>query len=161
MAPMSNNIAFTAPINPPGATPVLTRSQIWAGLLLKIRSGETFVPNAIESTTVVTEGTDPFENPVTTRDVIFIEGKRKVREVVTAYADARVDFLQPDGSKVSNIISEGAEGELYMTYVFEWRHSGVSSEELAVHRVKEKTMAQMAVQDTIKIMRELAKTGSL
>jgi len=161
MAPTANNIAFTALINPRGANPVLTRSQIWAGLVLKIRSAETFIPNTIQSTTVISEETDHFENPTTTRDVVFIEGQRKVRELVTAYEDCRVDFLQPDGSKVSNIVSEGADGELYLSYVFEWRHPGVSSEQLVTERVKEREVAGAAVGHTLLIMRDLVTKGRI
>lgn len=160
-APSANNIAFTALINPPGSSPALTRAQVWAGLLLKIRSAKTFIPKAIESTTIISEGVDEAGNPTTTRDVVFVDGQRKVREQTIAYEDCRVDFFQPDGSKVSNIVSEGAEGELYLTYVFEWRHPGVSSEQLSVERVKEKKMAQNAVEDTLKIMRDLAFKGTI
>ncbi|RFU26357.1 hypothetical protein B7463_g9987, partial [Scytalidium lignicola] len=130
--------------NPPGAALLLTRSQIWAGLLLKICSGETFVPNVIASATVVSEVKDDSDNLLTTRDVTFIESQRKVRAVVTA-----------------NIVSEGADGELYMTYFFEWRHPSTSPEALAILRIKEKKMAQIAVQDTIRVMRDLAKIGNI
>ena len=123
--PSTNNIAFTAPINPPGTTP-LSKSQIWAGLLLKIRSAETFVAAAIQSTDVLNESTDAQGNPVTVREVLFRESQKKVKEVVTAFEPCRVEFEQPDGSRVSNVISEGADGDLYMTYIFEWRHPDVS-----------------------------------
>ncbi|KAJ5096209.1 Protein of unknown function DUF1857 [Penicillium alfredii] len=156
--PAANNIAFTAPINPSGATPVLTPQQIWAGLLLKIRSAETFVPAAIQSTTVVSDSVDSTTgNPVTVREVTFRETQRKVQETVTAFESCRVEFAQPDGSRVSNVVSEGAGGELYMTYIFEWRHPGVSAEELATLLEKEKKMSQMAVEGTIKALRQLVE----
>ncbi|GIK04397.1 hypothetical protein Aspvir_008480 [Aspergillus viridinutans] len=157
----TNNIAFTSPINPPGADPILTRSQIWAGLLLKIRSAETFVPAGIQSTSVLSESVDDAGNPVTIREVVFRQDQRKVKETVTAHKDSRVDFVQPDGSTISNIVSEGAEGELYMTYVFEWRHPGASEGELAVLREREQNMSKMAVEGTISAMRELARKGEI
>lgn len=158
----TNNIAFTAPLNPPGAAPVLQRHQVWAGLLLKIRSAETFVPAAIQSTAVVSESVDPItQNPVTVRQVVFRENQRKVQETVTAYHDCRVDFDQPDGSRISNVVSEGAHGELYMTYIFEWRHAGASKEELAALYDKEKKMSVMAVEGTITVLRELVQQGKL
>ncbi|KAH7360423.1 hypothetical protein BKA65DRAFT_493102 [Rhexocercosporidium sp. MPI-PUGE-AT-0058] len=160
MALSTNNIAFTSPINPPGAKPVLTRSQIWAMLQLKIRSAETFVPKAIASTTVLSTTTDHTGgNAVTVREITFLENQRKVKEVVTAYDDSRVEFAQPDGSHVSNIVSEGAEG-LYMTYVFEWRHPGVEGEELEKLRAKEKGMSKIAVEGTIQAMRNLVREGT-
>lgn len=157
----TNNIAFTAPINPPGTTP-LTIDQIWAGLLLKIRSAETFVAAAIQSTEVLSESVDPATgNAVTVREVLFRETQKKVRETVTTFPTCRVEFQQPDGSRVSNVISNGADGELFMTYVFEWRHPGVSKEELAALAEKERRMSQMAVEGTIKVLRQLVEEKKL
>ncbi|CRL23862.1 Protein of unknown function DUF1857 [Penicillium camemberti] len=158
----TNNIAFTAPINPPGATPVVTPEQIWNGLLLKIRSAETFVPGAIQSTKVVSESVDPSTgNPVTVREVLFRETQKIVQETVTTFKPTRVDFEQPGGSKISNVVSQGAGGELYMTYIFEWRHPGVSEVELAALLEKEKKMSQMAVEGTIKVLRQLVEEKKL
>lgn len=155
---MSNNIAFTAPINLPGLDVVLTPQQIWNGLLLKIRSAETFVPAAIQSTTVISESTDPSTgNPVTVRQVLFRETQKTVQETVTAFEATRVEFAQPDGSKISNVISAGADDELYMTYIFEWRHPDASKEELAELYEKEKKMSKMAVEGTIQVLRQRAR----
>ncbi|CAI7603588.1 unnamed protein product [Penicillium crustosum] len=143
----TNNIAFTAPINPSGATPVVTPEQIWNGLLLKIRSAETFVPGAIQSTKVVSESVDSLTgNPVTVREVLFRETQKIVQETVTTFKPTRVDFEQPNGSKISNVISEGA---------------GVSEEELAALLEKEKKMSQMAVEGTIKVLRQLVEEKKL
>ena len=38
------NVAYTQAINPAGATPVLTKSQIWKGLQRKVRRAQDFVP---------------------------------------------------------------------------------------------------------------------
>lgn len=128
-------------------------------LQLKICSAETFVPKAIQSTTVLSSSTDPSSgNVVTVREVTFIENARKVKEVVTAYEDCRVEFAQPDGSHVSNVVSGGADG-LYMTYVFEWRHPGVEGEELEKLKVKEQGMSRMAIEGTIEAMRGLVREG--
>lgn len=160
--PSVNNIAFTAAINPPGASPVLTKDQVWAGLLLKVRSAETFIPNAIESTTVISENEDAStSNIITIREIVFRENQKKVKETVTAYKDARVDFVQPDGSFIGNIISEGAGGEMYMTYVFEWHHPGASQAELDAFYVKEKGIAQHSVEGTVDVIRKLVQEGRL
>lgn len=90
----TNNIAFTAPLNPTGASLIPKEDQVWAGLLLKIQSAETFVPKAIQSTTVISESTDRSTGYlVTVREVIFCEDQRKVRETVTAYDLSRVIFV--------------------------------------------------------------------
>jgi hypothetical protein len=76
------HLAYTAPINPAGASPVLTIPQIWAGLQRKIRHAEEFVP-VIESCTV-----DSDENGVVVRQVKFKKGlgpKDEAREVVRSY----------------------------------------------------------------------------
>ncbi|PBP24683.1 hypothetical protein BUE80_DR004452 [Diplocarpon rosae] len=160
MAPSTNNIAFTAVLNPPGASPIFTRAQIWDMLKLKIRSAETFVPKAIQSTTVLSTTIDAASgNEVTVREVTFRENHKVVKEVVTAYEDTRVEFEQPDGSRVSNVVSEGAKGELYMTYIFEWRHPGVQGEELRALKEKEGAMSRMAVEGTIEAMRNLVMQG--
>ncbi|KAJ5456119.1 uncharacterized protein N7458_003702 [Penicillium daleae] len=158
----TNNLAFTAPLNPDGATPVLNKDQIWAGLLLKIQSAESFVPKAIESTTVISKSADQSSgNPVTVREVIFRDDKRKVRETVTAYEPTQVIFVQPNGSSIANIVSEDADGKLYMTYTFEWRHPGASKAELATFMEREKKMSKMAVEGTITALREMVKSGKL
>ena len=158
----TNNIAFTAPINPPGESVKLKHDQIWAGLRMKIRSAETFVPNAIESTTVIDESIDPTSgNEVTVREVVFVESQRKARETVEAFAPSRVIFNQQDGSTISNVVSENAHGELFMTYFFEWRHPDVSEEELPALLKKEKKMSRLAVEGTIAVLRRLVDTGKL
>lgn len=35
--------AYSEPINPPGASPVLTRAQVWKGLHRKVRRAQDFV----------------------------------------------------------------------------------------------------------------------
>lgn len=107
----ANHIAYTAPINPPSATPILTTSQVWAGLEIKIRHAEDFVP-VIESIDVLEE-THEGNIPVTVREIIFKEGERpnsRVRETCKAYEPMKVDFHMDNGSVVSNVISEGSGG---------------------------------------------------
>lgn len=158
----TNNVAFTAPINPAGASPILTPEQIWTGLLLKIRSAETFVPGAIQSTTVISESTDPSTgNPVTVRTIVFRRDQREMRETVTAFEPSKVVFVQPDGSTINNIVSEGPDGDLQMTYTFECRHPGASKAELTASLEREKKMSKMAVEGTINALRELARNGKL
>ncbi|KAJ5758384.1 hypothetical protein N7520_005540 [Penicillium odoratum] len=156
----THNVAFTAPLNPAGASTFLKEDQIWAGLLLKIRFAETFVPMAIQSTNVISESTDPSTgNPVTVREVVFVENNRKVRETVIGYKPSRAVFVQPDGSTITNIVSEGGDGELYMTYTFEWKHPDASPAELEELLQKEKKMMKLAVEGTNTVLRQLANDG--
>ena len=162
----ANYVAFTAPINPVNASPVLTRSQIWAGLEIKIGSGETFVGGAIESTTVLKKYTTEKTNlPVTEREVLFRADQRRVHETCIAYEPMKVEFHQPDGSRVMNVVSQGAGGEtdLYMTYTFEWLHPELEGDEEGLRKKKagEEAMAQKAVESTIQVMRELVQNGRI
>jgi Domain of unknown function (DUF1857) len=77
-----------------------------------------------------------------------------------------VDFQQPDGTTISNIISDGPSGEpedLFLSYSFEWKHPNVEAgsaqaEEL---QAKHKKTAKMAVDKTIETVRRMAQEGSL
>jgi len=159
----ANNIAYTAPINPPSASPVLTYAQIWQGLELKIRAGQDFVGGAIVSTDVISTSTPEHGNPVTVREVVFREGDRRVQEKCIAYKPMKVEFHQPNGSKVQNVISQDAEGNLYMTYTFEWLHPELEGDDagLASAREKEWKIAKMAVEKTIEVMREMVKDARI
>lgn len=156
---LANYVAFTAPINPPSTDPQLTLDQVWALLRRKIRLAEDFVPAAIASTDVVSESTDADGRPVTTRVVTFHEGNRRVEEVVTTFYPMKVEFRQPDGSRVMNIVSKSANGELYMTYTFEWLHADLDEAALAETRVKEEAGAKTAVEGTIRAMRQMVLDG--
>lgn len=98
---VSINIAYTAPVNRPSQTPVLTVPQLWAALQHKIRHAEVFVP-VIASTEIIEEHVDEKKGvPVVTREVVFKEGARppiadgegKVREVCWEHAPCKVRFL--------------------------------------------------------------------
>ena len=161
----ANYVACTAPINPSGATPVLTLGQIWTALQHKIVAAEKFVGGAILKTDVLSKSTDPVGRAVTEREIVFHEGNRRVRETCTEFPQMKVEFRQPDGSTIMNIVSEGAkgaeEGDLWMTYSFEWLHPGASEEELGGKRVKEKKIAALALESTIRVMREMVGSGQI
>lgn len=86
-----------------------------------------------------------------------------VKEVVTAFEPCRVEFEQPDGSRVSNVVSEGAEGELYLTYIFEWRHPELDAEgeESVAVLKRQKGMSRLAVEGTIQVLRRLVEEGKI
>lgn len=163
--PSIHKTAFTAPINPPGATPVLTKAQVWAGLILKTHSAETFIPNAITATNVISERVSESEdvstgNIIPVREVfLFRENQQKIKERGTAYEDASVDFVQPDRTFIGRIISEGAGGQIYLTYILERHHQGMSKEELDDFYAKERNIAQHLVEGMVDIIRELFKEG--
>jgi len=158
----SNNVAYTAAINPPSATTKLELQHIWPLLQRKIRRAQDFVGAAITATEVLEVKTTDDGHRVTSREVVFREGNRRVHEDCVEYEPMRVEFRQPDGSRIQNIVSEGAGGELYMTYAFEWRHPELAGDAaaLAEKLAKEKKMAQVAVEETLKAMRAFVAAGT-
>lgn len=159
----ANFVGYTAPINPPSADPKLTLEQVWALLRRKVTNAEDFVPVAIKATEVVSEEKDGLGRPVTTRIVTFVEGDKRVQEVVTTLYPMMVQFRRTDGSMVQNIVTQGAEGELYMTYTFELVRptAGVSEAEVEEMRAKQQAGSKMAVEGTLKAMREMVLDGRL
>lgn len=123
------NLAYTAPINPSGAEPKLTQLQIWAGLERKVRHAQEFVPVILSCDVLSEEQTA--KGFTITRQVRFKGAGSSgdgplVKEICTHYAPSRIDFEQENGSFISNIVSKGPDGELLMTYAFEWRQPEIA-----------------------------------
>ena len=130
------NVAYTAPVNPPGTARPLTGPEIWQGLVDKVRHAEKFVP-IITDCEVLSETPDDDDftaGHTIKRAVTFRPGAAgpgggtaggRVIEVCRLYAPCRIDFEQEDGTTIRNYLAEGPEGELYMTYVFQWKVDGV------------------------------------
>ncbi|KAL2171350.1 hypothetical protein VTG60DRAFT_2992 [Thermothelomyces hinnuleus] len=169
------NLAYMAPINPPGADPELTPEQVWTGLQYKVRRADKFVP-VITACEVLAEeppAAEEEEEPrVITRRVTFRPGStavlggggddgspRVVREVCRLYAPCRIDFVQEDGSTVGNYVSRGPAGELMMTYVFEWRARGVRAGSARARELEDRyaKLAKMAVDGSIETIRKIVK----
>lgn len=85
------NCAYTEQINPEGASPILTRDQIWKGLQRKIRRAQDFVA-PIESCDVLEEK----ENEVV-REAHFKEfmgqPAHSVKEVCKSYPPTKVSAV--------------------------------------------------------------------
>ncbi|GAB1743073.1 hypothetical protein D0867_05426 [Hortaea werneckii] len=156
--------AYTEPINPSGASPILSRDQVWRGLQRKIRKAQDFVP-VIEGTDVLEEK----ENEVT-RVAHFkgAEGKpgHQVKEICKSYYPTKVDFWQPSGALITNTVSDGpglTEHDYNMTYTFEWRYPDVQegSDEHKRLQKQHVDMAKMAVHSSIEALRRMASAGEL
>jgi hypothetical protein len=81
--------AYTAPINPPNVTPVLSRGTVFAGLRKKVRRAQDFVPVIISCEVVSVEGN------VVTREVIFKDGEGPpgtVKEVCVEHEPTKVRY---------------------------------------------------------------------
>lgn len=159
----ANFVAYTAPVNPPSAEPQLTLDQVWALLRRKVTHAEEFVPAAIKATEVVSEEKDALGRPVTTRIVTFTDGDRRTQEVVTELYPAMEKFLRMDGTMVQNIVSQGADGGLYLTFTFELARdiAALGPAEVEHLRDQQQRGAQMAVEGTLKAMRAMVLDGRL
>jgi hypothetical protein len=109
--PFTGYGAFTAPINPSGATPVITYDQVWKALVFKAGKPQAFVP-VIDQCNVVSRSESGL-----TRKVIFKEGKGPaegwVTEEITFLGNSRVRttscfwdaFIDTNMYAVSRLIS--------------------------------------------------------
>jgi len=154
--------AYTAPINPANATPVLNRDTVFSGLRRKVRLAQEFVP-VIASCDVVSE-----DGNVVTREVVFKDGAGppgRVKEVCVERYPTKVDFQQTDGTTISNIISDGPGGpdDLMLTYSFEWKHPDIEEGSPKIDALMERhsKTAKMAVDKTIEHVRNLVQSGKL
>lgn len=135
------NLAYSAPINPSGTTPVLTEVQIWNGLKRKVRHADEFVVPIIECHVISEEQTET--GTKVTREVRFEKGTRGnqnelVKEIVYEFEPSRIDFHQPDGSNIFNLVSVDQDGNLIMTFAFEWRHPEIAEDSEQVKELREK-----------------------
>ncbi|KAK0665926.1 hypothetical protein QBC41DRAFT_257156 [Cercophora samala] len=163
------NLSYTAPINPPNASPILTQSQIWACIKLKVRHAEQFVP-AITNTEILSESTKGETTVSLIRRVTFAPGghpagAESAVETCRFFEPCRVDFVGADGSAIINAVSRGPPGgeahELYYTYIFEWRHPDLEAGSEAAGRQEEAdwVTTQLAVNATIATMRRMVREG--
>ncbi|QKD62677.2 uncharacterized protein FOBCDRAFT_254570 [Fusarium oxysporum Fo47] len=149
---------WSAPINPSGASPILSEAQVWNGLKRKVRKAHEFVAPILECEVLSEE--DKEVGTKVTRQVTFDKEARGsndtvVKEVVHEFAPTRVDFYQPDGSKIFNIVSVDQGGNLILTFAFEWWHPQVEAESEEAKQLREKyfKMAKGAVEGTINAIR--------
>ncbi|EWZ83535.1 hypothetical protein FOCG_16922 [Fusarium oxysporum f. sp. radicis-lycopersici 26381] len=160
------NLAYSAPINPGGASPILSEAQVWNGLKRKVRKAHEFVAPILECEVLSEE--DKEVGTKVTRQVTFDKEARGsndtvVKEVVYEFAPTRVDFYQPDGSKIFNIVSVDQGGNLILTFAFEWWHPQVEAESEEAKQLREKyfKMAKGAVEGTINAIRKFVKQDEL
>ncbi|GKU08365.1 hypothetical protein FLAG1_11178 [Fusarium langsethiae] len=160
------NLAYSAPINPSDASPVLTEAQVWKGLQRKVRKAQEFVAPILNCEVLNEEETET--GTKVTRQVTFDKDARGdadavVKEIVHEFVPTRVDFRQPDGSNIFNIVSNDEDGNLLMTYAFEWRHPELDadSDKLKEQRQKYSKMAKIAVHGSIDAIRQLVKDGEI
>ncbi|KAL2023291.1 hypothetical protein VTK56DRAFT_3029 [Thermocarpiscus australiensis] len=161
------NLGYTAPINRPGQTPILTLDQVWAGLQRKVRHADEFVPTIAGCDVLAEEKHDDDSGEEVVTRLTHFGGPgngplagRTVKEVCRLYPPCRIDFHHADGPQVANFVTQGPSGEphdLYMTYVFRWPHPKVEegSGEAERLRAEYKEVAKRAVESSIETIRRM------
>ncbi len=138
--------------------PVLTRSHIWRGLVLKAENALPFVPKMTKCETF--ERGDGY----LVRDIIFRGDPASER--VTFYPEQKVTFERLSGNTLGTIlneIEEDAKGELSLRFTFSLEKEGIPA-----GSVQEQEYAKMmegdylgAVQATLNAIRQWVKEGTL
>ena len=86
--------AYTASINPSGATPVLTAAQVWAGMQRKIRHAEEFVPPIVACKVMSEDGNEVVREATFAAGHIDGVGGKVVREVCRSWGTTKVLVLR-------------------------------------------------------------------
>jgi ketosteroid isomerase-like protein len=138
--------------------PVLTRSQVWRGLMLKAENALPFVPRMTRCETF--ERGDGY----LVRDIVFRGDP--ARERVTFYPEQKVKFERLSGNTLGSIlneIEENEKGELSLRFTF-----ALGKEGIPAGSVQEQEYAKMiegdylgAVQATLNAIRQWAKEETM
>lgn len=156
-------IEESVPVNDPTRPdlPVLNRSQVWQGLVMKAEDATRFVP-IITYCKVIERFDGGFIREVNLRD-------GRMRERVTLTPEQRVRFEQLDGplkgGVVDNFIDEAPDGKLSLRFVF-YLAEGASMEGPGGPPGGPpggdiKSVYRQALENTLTTVRELAKEGKL
>jgi len=151
-------LSHAVAVNPSGAEPVLSREQVWQGLVMKAENAVPFVPG-MEVCEVLERHPDGL-----LREVSF-RGSR-MREKITLTAPVEVLFERVDSPDnagwITNVISESEQG-LLLTFTFAVRFPGTepgSREEQAKGETMKGAYVS-AVQATLDRVRALVRSGQI
>ena len=139
------------PVNEPGQ-PVLTRHDVWKGLVMKADNALPFVPAMTHCKVLERESDTVFVREIEFRG-------EKCRERITLMPQERVRFVRLDGSvlgTINNVIEEDAEG-LGLRFSFSLKLAGVadgSPEEVEYGKIVEKDYLK-AVDATLGAIRKM------
>lgn len=115
------NVSRRLKVNSPeeGDGVILTRAQVWQGLVNKARNAVPYVVAITECTVIEDKGA------VFIREVL-LNGER-LQELVTLTEKSRVEFVRLSGQArgiIKNIIEEEG-GELYLRFMFDFSLEGI------------------------------------
>lgn len=139
--------------------PVLTRSQLWRGLVMRAEDAVPFTPEMTSCTVIERTSASEF-----LREVAF-QG-HPIRERVTLFPETRVHFEQVSGptrGTIDTIIEEDTGGELQLRFSFNLDVHGIApgsdQEKSFIEGVRDTYMH--AVELTLERVRDLVRSGAL
>jgi len=148
-------LSHSVEINPAGASPVLTREQVWRGLEMKAVNALPFVKGMTKCEVLERTG-----NQIV-RDVIFAGSQH--RERITLHAPVQVHFERVgEAGFIDNTISESERG-LLLTFTFALTMPGTqpNSAEERVEGDRMKHAYIGAVAATLDRVRQMARDGEI
>ena len=114
-------LSRTVPVNEPGQ-PVLSRHDVWQGLLMKANNALPYVP-AMKKCEVLEKGKGWL-----LRDILL--GEEPLREKVTFEPEKRVIFERVAGNepgRIENTLGEDENGNLTLTFSFSLTRKGLEA----------------------------------
>jgi len=122
------SVSNTVTINPPGEPVVLTREDVWHGLMLKAENALPFVP-AMTRCEVLERGDDTI-----VRTIEF--SGHEIAERITFEPKRRVRFERTSGPVLGTILNEidqDAEGNLELRFSFDLEIDGEAADGIEAH----------------------------
>ncbi|MDH7799720.1 MULTISPECIES: SRPBCC family protein [unclassified Beijerinckia] len=114
-------IAATFDVNPPGEPVIISREQMWKGLVQKAEYAVPFVP-AMDDCRIIERFEDGFIREIHLRGTVMRE-----RIVFTPNVQVHFQRIDPaDGGWIANIMSESEHG-LLLTFLFALTFPGVAA----------------------------------
>lgn len=139
--------------------PVLTRGQLWRGLVMRAEDGVPFTPEMTSCAVVERTSASEF-----LREVTF-QG-HPIRERVTLFPETRVHFEQvsgPSHGTIETILEEDQAGELRLRFSWNLDVHGIApgseQEKSFIEGVRDTYMR--AVELTLERVRDLVRSGAL
>ena len=146
-------LSRTVPVNEPGQ-PVLSRQDVWNGLMMKANNALPYVPQ-MKKCEVVQQGTGWL-----LRDILL--GDEPLRERVTFEPERRVIFervLGNEPGRIENILDEDEHGNLMLTFRFALTRKGLEGNPEAEqkHFAPMEAMYLNAVSSTLAAVRRVVE----
>ncbi|KAJ7513138.1 DUF1857-domain-containing protein [Mycena galericulata] len=156
---MAYAFAVTRPVNPAGATTILTEAQIWKGMEYKARNPKPFLPNFQSSKTISDTG-NKFVLESTVE--LPVMGSIVLKEDIELHAPTMVYFeTSLGGLRVTNIISYGPAEELLLTWAFANGIPGIPADKPKPSAKELNERMGTAVEKSLEIVRQLVKEGKI